>query len=481
LLPWREVGHQFNRSSHRSSHAKLVGMTDGTDRLLEDAAVRGRRYLAGVADRPVAPAPEAVDGLAQLAGPLPRTGRPAHEVLDLLDRVGSPATVATAGPRYFGFVVGGALPIAVATSWLTAAWDQNCGLRVMSPVGARLDEVALGWVADLLGLPPGTGGGFVTGATMANASCLVAARDTVLASAGWDASARGLVGAPPVQVVAGAEVHATVLKALGIVGLGRDNLLRLPVDGQGRIRAEALPRLRTPAIVCLQAGNVNTGASDPFGPLIEWAHGEGAWVHVDGAFGLWAAAAPAVAHQVRGIQDADSWATDAHKWLNTTYDSGIALVRDPSVLRQAMQANAAYLPPSAEREPIEFTPQSSQRARGVECWAVLAHLGREGVAGLVERSCELARRFAEGLRAAGHTVLNDVALNQVMAAFGDAGRTDAVIAAVQKEGTCWCGPTTWQGRRAMRVSVSCWATTPADIDRSVEAVCRAAYSPTPAS
>ncbi|MGE5287401.1 MAG: pyridoxal phosphate-dependent decarboxylase family protein [Micromonosporaceae bacterium] len=449
-------------------------MTDSTDQLLADAAIRGRRYVAGLGDRPVAPGPDAVDGLDRLAGPLPRGGRPAGEVLDLLDRVGSPATVATAGPRYFGFVNGGALPIAVATAWLTAAWDQNCALRAMSPVGTRLDEVAIGWVADLLGLPAGTGGGFVTGATMANAACLAAARDAVLSSAGWDAHSRGLCGAPPIQVLVGAEVHTTVLKALGIIGLGRDSLVRLPVDGQGRIRAVSLPRLRSPAIVCLQAGNVNGGASDPFGPLIDWAHAEGAWVHVDGAFGLWAAAAPAVAGQVRGMQDADSWATDAHKWLNTTYDSGIALLREPGALRHAMRASAAYLTAGAEREPMEFTPQSSQRARGVECWAVLSHLGRDGVAALVERSCELARRFAEGLRAAGHTVLNDVVLNQVVAAFGDAERTDAVIAAVQKEGTCWCGPTTWQGRRAMRISVSCWATTRDDVDRSVEAVCRSA-------
>jgi glutamate/tyrosine decarboxylase-like PLP-dependent enzyme len=457
-----------------------------TDELLADAAVRGRRYVGGVGDRPVAPEPAAVDALACLAGPLPRAGRPAEQVLELLDRVGSPATVASAGPRYFGFVTGGALPIAVAAAWLTAAWDQNCALRNQSPVGVALDDVALGWVADLVGLPPGTGGGFVTGATMANATCLAAARDAVLASAGWDAEARGLAGAPPVQVVVSGEVHATVLKALGFIGLGRDALLRLPVDGQGRIRAEGLPPLRRPAIVCLQAGNVNTGASDPFGPLIEWAHGEGAWVHVDGAFGLWAAAAPAVAGQVRGMQDADSWATDAHKWLNTTYDSGIALVRDAALLRRAMLASAAYLTAGAQREPMEYTPQSSQRARAVECWAVLSHLGRDGVAGLVERSCEQARRFAEGLRAAGHTVLNDVVLNQVLVTFGDAtdatgatgatDATDAVIAAVQRDGTCWCGPTTWQGHRAMRISVSCWATTHADVDRSVEAVCRAALA-----
>jgi glutamate/tyrosine decarboxylase-like PLP-dependent enzyme len=446
---------------------------DARDELLGDAARRARRYLAGVAERAVAPGHEAVDGLDRLDFALPPRGVAPGEVLALLDEIGSPATVATAGPRYFGFVNGGALPIAVAASWLLAAWDQNDALAVMSPVAARLDEIALRWVVELLGLPAGTAGGFVTGASMANASCLAAARDAVLTGAGWDAAALGLVGAPVVQVVVGAEAHTTVHKALGLVGLGRDRALRLPVDGQGRVLARELPALEPPAIVCLQAGNVNSGASDPFGPLIDWAHERGAWVHVDGAFGLWAAASPELAGQVAGVGRADSWATDAHKWLNTTYDCGIALVRDGDALRRAMRADAAYLTPSGGREPMQHTPQSSQRARGAEVWAVLAALGRDGLAGLVTGTARLARRFAEGLQAAGGEILNEVALNQVVVAFGDAGRTDAVIAAVQRDGTCWCGPTTWQGRRAMRVSVSCWATTDADVDRSVAAVAAA--------
>ena len=309
---------------------------------------------------------------------------------------------------------------------------------------------------------------------MANATCLAAARDAALTRHGWDAAGQGLVGAPPVTVVVGAEVHATTLKALGIVGLGRDRAKVLPVDGQGRIDARIepgqLPPLDGPAIVCLQAGNVNSGASDRFGPLIDWAHRQGAWVHVDGAFGLWAAAAPAAAGQVAGVAEADSWAADCHKWLNTTYDCGIALVRDPPALHAAMQASASYLPAGAAAEPMNLTPQSSQRARGVEVWATLAALGRDGVAELVDRSCRLARRFAAGLRDAGFEVLNDVVLNQVLVSFGDQERTDAVIAAVQDEGTCWCGPTTWHGVRAMRVSVSCWNTTEYDIDRSVAAV-----------
>jgi glutamate/tyrosine decarboxylase-like PLP-dependent enzyme len=385
--------------------------------------------------------------------------------------------VASGGPRYFGFVTGGALPVAQAAAWLTAAWDQNTALAVMSPAGSVLNRVALRWVTEVLGLPAGTGGGFVTGATMANAACLATARDAVLTRHGWDAAGQGLTGAPPVTVVAGAQVHTTVRKALGLVGLGRDRAILLPVDDQGRIEPRDLPELTGPAVVCLQAGNVNTGASDPFGPLIDWARDQGAWVHVDGAFGLWAAASPGLAGQVAGITGADSWATDAHKWLNTTYDCGIALVAQPAALRAAMEASAAYLPEDAELEPMHVTPQSSQRARGAEVWAVLATLGRDGVAELVDRTCALARRFADGMRRADCAVANDVVLNQVIVDFGDPARASAVIAAVQDEGTCWCGPTTWRGRTAMRVSVSGWNTTEHDIDRSVAAVAACAARP----
>jgi glutamate/tyrosine decarboxylase-like PLP-dependent enzyme len=295
-----------------------------------------------------------------------------------------------------------------------------------------------------------------------------------------DACERGvayLIGAPPVTVVVGAEVHATIRKALGIIGLGRDRATVLPADSQGRIDARDLPKLAGPAIVCLQAGNVNTGASDPFGPLIEWAAKYQAWVHVDGAFGLWAAALPATRAQLASVEVADSWATDCHKWLNTTYDCGLALVADLGTLRGAMEATASYLTGS-EAEAMGLTPQSSQRARGVEVWAVLACLGRDGVAELVGRCCRLARRFADGMRSARFEVLHDVVLNQVLISFGPAERTDSVIAAVQDEGTCWCGPTTWQGRRAMRVSVSGWSTTEEDTDRSIAAVRACALQPT---
>jgi glutamate/tyrosine decarboxylase-like PLP-dependent enzyme len=442
----------------------------GRPALLQDACQRALAYLGTLAERRVAPAADAVAALSRLDFALPGPGLAAPDVLSMLDDFGSPATVASGGPRYFGFVTGGALPVAQAAAWLSVAWDQNAALRLMSPAATVLDAVALRWAGELLGLPAGTGGCFVTGATMANATCLAAARDAVLTRHGWDAAGQGLVGAPPVTVVVGAQVHTTVRKALGLVGLGRDRATVLPADRQGRIDARALPALAGPALVCLQAGNVNSGASDPFVPLISWARDQGAWVHVDGAFGLWAAAAPATAAQVTGFAEADSWATDAHKWLNTTYDCGIALVRRPADLQSAMAAPAAYLPSDADREPMHFSPQSSQRARGVEVWAVLATLGRDGVAELVDRTCRLARRFADGLREAGYDVLNDVVLNQVVVDFGDPARTDAVIAAVQQGGTCWCGPTIWRGRKAMRVSVSSWNTTEDDVDQSIAAI-----------
>ncbi len=441
----------------------------GRAALLRDACERALAYLDGVADRPVAPGEQAVDGLAELGFPLPERGLGGTQALRLLDELGSPATVASNGPRYFGFVTGGALPAAQAAAWLSAGWDQNAALSVMSPVAARCRDVAIGWIAELLGLPPGTSGAFVTGATMANATCLAAARDAMLTRCGWDAASQGLIGAPAVTVVVGAEVHTTLRKALGIIGLGRDRAVVLPADSQGRIDARDLPEITAPAIVCLQAGNVNTGASDPFGPLVEWAAKRQAWVHVDGAFGLWAAASPTTRAQVAFVEQADSWATDCHKWLNTTYDCGLALVSDLGTLRRSMEATASYLPGS-EAEAMGLSPESSQRARGVEVWAVLASLGRDGVAELVDRCRRLARRFADGMQAAGFDVLNDVVLNQVLVSFGSQQRTDSVIAAVQDEGTCWCGPTTWHGHRAMRMSVSGWSTTEDDIDRSIAAV-----------
>ena len=396
-------------------------------------------------------------------------------LLALLDEAGSPATVATAGGRYFGFVIGGSLPAALAANWLAGAWDQNAGLAAASPVAARLEAVALRWLLDALGLPADAGGGFVSGATMANFSGLAAARHVILQSAGWDVEADGLFGAPPITVVVGEEVHVSLLKALSLLGLGRERVLRVPVDGQGRMRPEALPRISGPTIICIQAGNVNTGAFDPADEICGIAHEAGAWVHVDGAFGLWAAAAPARRYLVSGVDQANSWATDAHKWLNVPYDCGLVFCRQAGDLRAALTHNAAsYLVGGGQREPMEYTPEMSRRARGVEVWAALRVLGRSGLAEMVERCCRHARRFAEGLAASGYEILNQVDLNQVLVSFGDPDRTRAVIEAVQKDGTCWCGGTTWQGRTAMRISVSSWATTGEDVERSLEAISRIA-------
>jgi len=444
--------------------------------LLQDAAKRAATYLEEVSLRPVAPSASAVASLAALDVPLPNRGTDASTVLAELDAAVSPATMAMAGPRFFGFVIGGALPATLAASVLATAWDQNSARHDVTPGTAVVEDVALRWVVEALGLPRGTAGGFVTGATVANFTALAAARHAVLANEGWDVEARGLFGAPELTVVVGAEAHVSVFKALAMLGLGRERVVVVPVDGQGRMRAGALPRLPPRTIVCLQAGNVNTGAFDPAAELVPRAHEAAAWVHVDGAFGLWARASPELAALAAGFDGADSWATDAHKWLNVPYDSGLALVRHEGegALRAAMGMTAAYLPQGARRDPADFTPELSRRARGVEVWAALRALGRVGVADLVERCCRHARRFADGLRAAGHRVLNDVVLNQVLVSFGDADRTRRVIAALQADGTCWCGPTVWQDETAMRISVISWATTEEDVERSLEAMRRAA-------
>jgi glutamate/tyrosine decarboxylase-like PLP-dependent enzyme len=442
--------------------------------LLDQASRYAHEYLRGVADRPVAPSPEAVAALARFARPLPAEPSAPAEVLAELHAGGSPATVATVGGRYFGFVIGGALPIAVAANWLAAAWDQNGSLVATSPVAAALEEVAAGWLRELLGLPGATATAFVTGGTMANFCGLAAARRAVLGRAGWDADADGLFGAPPITVVVSDEVHITVLKALALLGLGKRRVVRVPTDGQGRMRADALPRTDGPTIVCVQAGNVNTGAFDPAAAICAEARARDAWVHVDGAFGLWALAAPARAPLGDGLALADSWAVDAHKWLNVPYDSGIALVRDGDALRGAMAAVSAYTPGGSEREPCHFTPEFSRRARGVEVWAALRQLGRAGVAELIERCCRHATAIAARLRAAGLEVLNEVVLNQVLVSFGPPERTRRIIAAVQQDGTCWCGGTVWQGRTAMRISVSGWATGDEDVARSADAIVRIA-------
>lgn len=442
--------------------------------LLNHTAEVATRYLEGLNDRGVAPTPEALARLAKLHEPLPEHPTDPELVLDRLDRIGSPATMGMAGPRYFGFVIGGSLPAALAANWLAGAWDQAPGLFAASPIGTVLEEVCLPWLLDVLKLPTGCAGAFVTGATVANFTALAAARHRVLARAGWDVEADGLFGAPPITVIVGDEAHPSLIKALGMLGLGRSRVVRVPADSQGRMIAAEIPRINGPAIVCMQAGNVNTGAFDPAAEICARAHDAGAWVHVDGAFGLWAAASPKYAHLVEGVADADSWATDAHKWLNVPYDSGLAFVRDEAALRSAMSISAAYLPQGEHREPSQYTPELSRRARGVEIWAALTSLGRSGLADLIDGNCRQARRFAEALAQDGGEILNDVVLNQVLVAFGDADRTRRVIDLLQRDGTCWCGPTEWHGRTAMRISVSSWATRDEDVERSIPAILQCA-------
>jgi glutamate/tyrosine decarboxylase-like PLP-dependent enzyme len=450
-------------------------MSSKTIDLLADAADRAARYASAINDRPVAPSPESVAGLAALGGELNEEPCVPSELIALLDKYGSPATIASTGSRYFGFVTGGSLPAALAANWLAGAWDQNAALFVQSPVASRIEEIASAWLLDVLALPKTAGIGFVTGATMANFTALAAARHALLSRAGWDVEERGLFGAPEITVVVGAEVHASMLKALSMLGFGRARVFSVPADDQGRLIVDRLPLLDSRTLIAIQAGNVNSGAFDPGGEICVRAKQAGAWVHVDGAFGLWAAAAaPERAHLVSGFAEADSWATDCHKWLNVPYDSGLAIVRDAEHLRAAMTVRAAYLTMGEHREPWQYTPEASRRARGIEIWAALRSLGRRGLAEMIERNCRLASRFAEGFRAAGFEVLNDVVLNQVIVSFGDAEKTRRVIAEVQREGTCWCGGTEWHGRTAMRVSVSSWATTEEDVDRSLGAILRIA-------
>jgi len=442
--------------------------------LLHSVALRAARYLEDINERRVSPSAQAVRDLDGFLEPLAAGPTPPEEVIRMLDELGSPATMGIAGPRFFGFVIGGSLPAALGANWLASAWDQNAGLFAATPISALLEEVSLGWLLDALALPAGCGGAFVTGATVANFTALAAARHAVLGRLRWDVESQGLFGAPAIQVVVSEEAHPSVFKALGMLGMGRERVVRVPVDSEGRMRPEGLPALNGSSIVCVQAGNVNSGSFDPAAEICRRAHAQGAWVHVDGAFGLWAAASPRYAHLVEGVDQADSWATDAHKWLNVPYDSGLAFVRDPEMLRAAMSLTAAHLPQGDHREPSQYVPELSRRARGVEIWAALKSLGRSGLAEMIERNCRCARRFADGLRDAGFQILNDVVLNQVLVGFGAPDVTGRVIAGVQEDGTCWCGGTVWQGRHAMRISVSSWATTEGDVDKSLEAMLRVA-------
>ncbi|MEE9417199.1 MAG: pyridoxal-dependent decarboxylase [Acidimicrobiales bacterium] len=453
----------------------MAAEMDESRQALRFAAERADAYLTELRGRRVFPSDNALAALTELEGPLPDAGHAAIETLELLDRVGSAATVASTGPRYFGFVTGGVLPPALGAAVLSSTWDQNAALAAMSPLAARLHGVTNRWTNELLNLGPDAKISFVTGATMANATALIAARDQVLRQVGWNVTADGLFGAPPIRVLVGEQAHSTVFKALGMIGLGRSRVERLEVDDQGAIRADALPDYDgTPTILCAQAGEVNTGAFDPFGALADWCSGNNAWLHIDGAFGLWVAASRKYAHLVNGVERADSWATDAHKWLNVTYDCGLAIVADAATLYNSMTANAAYLPTgAADPDAMMMSPQSSQRARSIEYWAALHSLGRTGLADLIERCCRHARRFADGLAKGGAQIANEVVLNQVLVRFGDSERTAAVIVKVQSDGRTWCGPTEWQGATAMRISTSSWATTDEDVETAIDAILEA--------
>jgi glutamate/tyrosine decarboxylase-like PLP-dependent enzyme len=451
--------------------------------LLSTVQRHAAEWFSSLGSRPVRATLTADQLRQQLGGPLPLEGMDPEALTNTLATAGMQGTVASAGPRYFGFVVGGTLPAALAADWLVSTWDQNSGIYVLSPLVSVIEQIAGSWLRELAGLPPTMSCGFVTGCQMANFTSLAAARHRVLANAGWDVEANGLFGAPPIHVVVGEEAHYTISMALRLLGLGANRVHKIPTDSQGRMRADALAdNVRThqgPCIVCAQAGNVNTGAVDPLVEIAALAKERGAWLHVDGAFGLWAAASPAHSHLVRGIELADSIATDAHKWLNVPYDCGIVFCADELAHRSAMSLAAAYIVATgSERDPHEFVPEESRRARAVPVYAAIRSLGRQGLAEMVERDCRQARRFADALRAAGHQVLNEVVLNQVLVSFGTPEQTRRTIAAIQEDGTCWCGGTVWKNQTAMRISVSNWSTTDADVDQSIAAILRVAQQVT---
>lgn len=452
---------------------------------LSAAAQHARDFLEGLDDRPVAARTDAEGVRDMLGGELPEHGEDPTAVIDSLASGAAPGLVATAGPRHFGFVIGGALPAALAADWLVSAWDQNSAFHALSPAAAAIEEITAAWTLDILRLPTDASVGFVTGGQTANTTCLAAARHAVLAKAGWDVEADGLIGAPRIHLFCGAQAHATIDVALRQLGLGGNTAVRIEADDQGRMRPDALRDALAssagPAIVCAQAGNVATGAFDAFDPIADACEDRGAWLHVDGAFGLWAAATPTLRHLTHGVERADSWAVDAHKWLNVPYDGAMAIVADEAAHIGAMSLAGPYLVADAgQRDGTNYVPESSRRARAVPIYAALRSLGRSGVAELVDRNCAGARRMAERLAAVpGVRIVNDVVLNQVLVELpGGDDANKAAVAAIQRDGTCWLGGTTWDGRYLLRVSVSNWATTIDDIDRSADAIARAAQSVT---
>ena len=436
--------------------------------LFEQAKSHAYRYIDRLSDANVYPSAEAIDALRIFDEPMPDSPGDAMAVLDLLGTVGSDAAVAQSGGKYFGFVCGSLYPVALAGKWLSDTWDQNSALYVLSPIAAKLEEICEKWIVDVLGLPEGTAAGFVSGSSVAIICALVVARNEILLRNGWDVHARGLFGAPPIRVVVGTQAHSSVYKALSFIGLGKDRVEFVPVDDQGRMLFEKLPDLDANTLLIIQAGNVNSGAFDPIDALCDAARKAGAWIHVDGAFGLWAAASENTRHLTRGIEKADSWSADAHKTLNAPYDCGIVLVKDADALTRSMQATASYVQYSDNRDGMLYTPEMSRRARSIELWATLKYLGRSGLAALVDQLCDHAKYFASRLSEQGFIVPNDVVFNQILVQCDSPEKTRETLAKLQNSGKLWCGGTVWQGLPAIRISVCSWQTTREDIDDCVQ-------------
>jgi glutamate/tyrosine decarboxylase-like PLP-dependent enzyme len=437
--------------------------------LFENAKSCAYAYMDDISERAVYPDQVAICNLSLYDEPLPDSPQPGESVLHQLNQYGSPATTAQTGGRYFGFVNGGIIPTSLAARWLADTWDQNAALHVISPIAARLEQVCERWLRDLLGLPGNTVAGFVGGTSVATFCGLAAARYAILKRLGWDVNADGLFGAPPFRVVVSEQAHGTVFKALALLGLGKDRIERVPADAQGRMDASRLPALDSQTLLILQAGNVNTGAFDRFDQSCDQANQDGAWVHVDGAFGLWAAASRHKQHLTKGVEKADSWSADGHKTLNTPYDCGIVLCKHREALLAAMQASGSYIQYSDQRDGMLYVPEMSRRGRGIELWAALKYLGRSGVEELVDGLCERAAQFAEELSRHGFRILNEVVFNQVLAACETPDQTQTTLENIQGSGECWCGGTIWAGKPAIRISVCSWATTADDVHRAVKA------------
>ena len=466
-------------NEHQTSNIKpqtsvnRVADPENLSLLLDKARQFAGEYIESLEERPVFPDEKSLRAMDALVEPLPEHPSDPCMVLDQLQKIGAPAVVTQTAGRYFGFVNGGALPVGLAARWMADVWDQNTAHYVMSPINSRLEEVCERWMVSLLGFPEGTAAGFVSGTTIANFSGLCAGRNELLRRSGWDVATKGLYGAPKIRVIAGADAHAAIHKSISMLGLGSENIELVPVDDQGRMRADQMPKLNEAALVVTQAGNVNSGAIDPIGQICEDAHVSGSWVHVDGAFGLWARVLPSMRKSCEGIEMADSWSLDAHKTLNVPYDSGIVLCRHREALMSAFKASASYFQWSEQRDSMNFRPSMSARARVIELWAVLKSLGREGVRLLVEQLCENARSFARLLSEQEFQIHNDVVFNQVLVSCGDDDLTTATLKNIQSSGECWCGGSTWHGRAVIRISVCDWATTSKEIERSVYAFVKA--------